>query len=114
MPMMPPRRCPTCRTFVTGPCPTCRRQYDRRRDQTAPWRAWYRREPWLSLRRTVLDEQPFCEVCEQAGLLVVSSCVDHRIPHKGNWQLFVARPNLRGLCATCNAVKANTSDRRPR
>jgi 5-methylcytosine-specific restriction protein A len=52
-------------------------------------------------------------LCEQAGRVVPATVVDHIVPHRGVWELFVARDNLRGVCVRCNATKANREDRGP-
>ena len=94
MPMMPPRRCPGCRQLVpAGACLTCTREYDQRRNAAQPSRDWYRREPWLSVRRSVLSRQPLCVLCEAEGKLTVATCVDHVVPHKGDWDLFLRSDN---------------------
>ena len=115
MPTAPLRYCtvPLCPNKVPrGKCAAHQRQYERQRDQAKPWREWYRREPWLSLRRQVLEAEPFCVLCEAAGReFVRATCVDHKRPHNGDWELFIERSNLRGVCSSCNADKANTSDR---
>jgi 5-methylcytosine-specific restriction protein A len=95
-----------------GKCAAHQRAYEAQRERAKPWRQWYRQQPWLSLRLQVLEEQPWCVLCEAAGRpFVPATAVDHERPHNGNWELFVERKNLRGVCASCNADKANTTDR---
>jgi 5-methylcytosine-specific restriction protein A len=87
------------------------RVVERRREEERPWRRWYREPTWRRLREVVLAEEPLCVLCKVEGRTEPSTCVDHVVPFNGNWDLFVRRDNLRGLCATCNSKKANTTDR---
>ena len=61
-------------------------------------RKWYGTARWKELRRITLVRYPICTRCEN----VVSAIVDHKIPHKGNIDLFFDETNLTGLCKSCH------------
>lgn len=58
---------------------------------------------WLKLRAVVLadPEQVVCRLCQRS----LSTVVDHRIPHRGDLQLFWDHANLQGVCAPCHDWK---------
>jgi hypothetical protein len=66
MPMMPPLL-----RHLQGTCdrpvPYCTRAFDQQRNDRKPWRDWYRREPWVFVRRQVLSRQPLSAMCEAEG-----------------------------------------------
>lgn len=55
------------------------------------------------LRAQVLREQPLCVLCLEQHVVTASTCVDHRIPHRGDARLAFDITNLRGPCATCHS-----------
>lgn len=57
----------------------------------------YRRKAWRDLRAAHLRLNPLCVKCNppQPG-----NIVDHRIPHKGDMDLFFDPTNLQTLCGT--------------
>ncbi len=79
--------------------PTARVQPDR-----APWRRWYTRAQWRTLRATILERDAYiCRVCGvPAG---ESGEVDHVRPHRGDWDLFTDLENLQTLCKRCHSRK---------
>lgn len=61
----------------------------------AYWSAWYRSARWRALRREVIGAQGgCCAVCGCTTLLEVH----HRVPHRGDEELFYNRDNLMVLC----------------
>ena len=65
----------------------------------------YRTARWASLRRTVLEEQPICGRCADAGRIVAATDVDHVRRPGADPGLFWDRGNLQGLCRSCHAAK---------
>jgi len=57
------------------------------------------------LRPAQLLREPFCRECARHGLRVRASVVDHVIPHKGNWQMFIDPKNHQSLCKRCHDAK---------
>lgn len=71
----------------------------RERDQTVNWRAWYKTERWRKLRLQVLLRDAY--TCKHTGIICAgkypadnSPVVDHKIPHRGDEQLFWDIENL--------------------
>jgi len=61
-------------------------------------RKWYGTKEWKRLRHITLVKFPKCTRCN----VQPSTTVDHKIPHKGNIDLFFAESNLTGLCKLCH------------
>lgn len=113
VPQYLPKTCAThsCRTLVTDGgrfCFDCRKTHsaavEEIRNRKEPWRAWYHRWPWTGkagLKVKVLALQPVCMKCHRNP----STVVDHIVPHKGLWVLFVDLTNLQGLCKECHDQK---------
>jgi 5-methylcytosine-specific restriction endonuclease McrA len=74
-----------------------KRLWDERRRKAQAWRGWYKREPWLSIRKAQLAAHPACEQCLRQGRLVDATVVDHVTPHRGDWNRFVSGP-FESLC----------------
>lgn len=75
---------------------------DRARDQSQPWRAWYKTARWQKLRRAVLKRDGYR--CQATGVALVgrypdgnSPVVDHIIPHRGDEALFWDETNLQAV-----------------
>jgi len=79
-----------------------RRERDARRRLEQPWREWYAlpiwKDPDEGLRARQLTQQPICETCHLAAATVAH----HKIPHQGNWQLFIDPNNLESACKSCH------------
>jgi len=101
------RWCSSCRSGhpVGDPCPQAWRRQDQDRDRQQPWRRWYSLKIWHSLRREVLESEPWCRWCLAAGRHTPAVVVDHIVDHCGNWDLFVCLDNLQPLCQTCHNRK---------
>ncbi|MCA3256033.1 MAG: HNH endonuclease [Alphaproteobacteria bacterium] len=65
-----------------------------------------------ALRREQLERQPFCEVCERAGLLTVATVRDHKVPlaEGGADDL----TNSQSLCEGCHDIKTKAEAQRGR
>lgn len=57
---------------------------------------------WAKARETYLAHHPFCVPCTKAGRRVRATHVDHKIPHRGNQQLFWDKANWEARCSTCH------------
>ena len=45
-----------------------------------------------------LLQEPFCRVCAAAGVRTRATVVDHVVPFRGSWDLFIDAENLQSLC----------------
>jgi 5-methylcytosine-specific restriction endonuclease McrA len=79
-------------------------QASRDRDARLAWRAWYKTARWQRLRWDVLVRDLFtCAMCgvvkgSDTSLLVA----DHKVPHRGDPDLFWDAGNLQCLCKRCH------------
>lgn len=55
---------------------------------------------WQQARLEFLRDNPFCVMCKAQNKLTIANVVDHKIPHKGDQQLFWDRSNWQPLCKT--------------
>jgi 5-methylcytosine-specific restriction protein A len=111
MPMVPPRRCVTCRQLVTTRCATCERvrkqDIDARRG-SASERGYGHR--WHKVRTAYLRQHPLCVPCEKAGRLTPANVVDHVVPHRGDQALMWDETNFRATCKRCHDQKTARQD----
>jgi 5-methylcytosine-specific restriction endonuclease McrA len=67
---------------------------------------------WQRLRAAHVAANPFCEDCTAEGVLGVPvAVVDHRIPHRGDFNLLMNPDNLKSLCNR-HGGKKNARERR--
>lgn len=89
-----------------------RREYDKH--NRAPWHRWYGLAVWLKLRAWFLTkpEHVICEWIDRNGQRCTrpTAEVDHIVPHRGNWALFIDPKNLQGLCSSHHALKTAKED----
>lgn len=107
MPTMPP-------TFRNGPVRTKRerdREHDDRRRKSKPWRAWYNTPAWRAIRAAQLAAKPLCERCEARGRVTPATTVNHKVPHRGDWNLFIAGP-FESCCKPCHDGEVQREERR--
>ncbi|WP_159245058.1 HNH endonuclease [Pseudomonas koreensis] len=57
---------------------------------------------WQKARERYLLDHPLCVYCSRHGLTVAASVVDHKIPHRGDQQLFWHEANWQALCKPCH------------
>lgn len=62
------------------------------------WHHLYKTARWQRLRGDQLRKIPWCERCDQHGRTAPATVVDHKIPHKGDEQLFFDPTNLQSMC----------------
>ena len=60
---------------------------------------------WRRARAAYLARHPLCLRCQEVGRLEPASVVDHRVPHRGNAELFWNELNWQGLCKPCHDAK---------
>lgn len=60
---------------------------------------WYGLKEWKVAREAQLAVQPLCERCLQSEDVTPATVVNHRIPHRGDWSLFIDPNNHESLCA---------------
>lgn len=110
MPRKPLRPCrkPGCRELVSsGYCDKHRpKRSSDRSEEAKSWHWFYGTPEWKDdLRPTQLLNEPFCAECAKLGYRVRATDVDHIEDHKGDWEKFIDRTNLRSLCHSCHSRK---------
>jgi 5-methylcytosine-specific restriction protein A len=58
-----------------------------------------------------LAEHPLCAECHWYGHVVAATLVDHKLPHKGNRELFWDQENWQSLCGRCHNKKTQREQR---
>lgn len=59
---------------------------------------WYGLKAWQDARHVQLSRQPLCERCLQGEIVTEATVVNHRTPHRGDWDLFVDPNNHESVC----------------
>lgn len=90
--------CPHPRCFNAKPCSV----------HTASTKSPYTYR-WQQARKRFLREHPTCEYCKPR--VTLATVVDHRIPHRGDTQLFWDQRNWMASCKACHDRKTATEDR---
>lgn len=96
---------------ATGYCEAHAKLHQQQSDAqrgTANERGYNRR--WQKARVTYLSRHPLCKVCDEGGLVVAATVVDHIIPHKGDQDLFWDTSNWQSLCKPCHDRKTARED----
>ncbi len=74
-----------------------------RRQQRSPeaeaYRRLYKTAAWQKARKAQLQREPLCRYCKDEGKIVAATVCNHKVPHKGNWQLFIDPKNHESSCA---------------
>jgi 5-methylcytosine-specific restriction protein A len=116
--MLPPRPCtyPGCPALIIGKGSRCEKhkrqeakRYDRERGSAAS-RGYDSR--WQRARIVYLKQNPLCIECQKDGRLTPATVVDHKIAHKGNYELFWDVSNWQVLCAYHHNLKTAREDNR--
>jgi 5-methylcytosine-specific restriction enzyme A len=98
-----------------GPAPKDEQQRSRQRDNTQPWRAWFKTARWAKLRLFVFKRDLFtcqeqtCGKIEAKTSLLVAH---HKRPHRGNPLLFWDTENLTTVCKDCHDGPIQARERR--
>jgi len=115
MPRKPSRPCkyPGCPHLASderiGYCDThlkqSQRQYDQQRGTSTQRGYNYR---WQKASKLYLAGHPLCAIClkKNPPVIKAAECVDHIIPHKGDYKLFWDPANHQPACLECNRIKA--------
>ena len=53
---------------------------------------------WTKARNAYLKDNPLCVYCGQDGRITAANVVNHKIPHKGDQDLFWNEENWESLC----------------
>jgi 5-methylcytosine-specific restriction protein A len=114
-PMRPCRspRCPNLTEDKTGYCPEHKKQSQQQQDSrrgSSTQRGYNYR--WQKYSEAYLKAHPLCVYClaKEPSVIRAAECVDHFIPHKGDYKLFWDPANHRASCIECNSVKAAKED----
>lgn len=81
-----------------------RKQFDQQRSRLE-YRRWYSTARWRKSRDWFLSLNPLCKHCELEGYTTAATEVDHRVPHRGDEQLFWDCDNWSPLCQSCHSRK---------
>ncbi|MCP4703273.1 MAG: HNH endonuclease [candidate division Zixibacteria bacterium] len=108
--MQQSKPCAKCRKVIIPInqtyCDICaklkKKQYHRNRNKE--WQHLYG-SSWQRARKSFLSQYPLCAECLKNGITKVANVVDHRIPHKGNTNLFWNVGNWNSLCYSCHNKK---------
>ena len=102
MAMKPLRPCrhPGCGALTReGWCPDHKPKPVPRSQEAAAWHRWYSLKIWTDdLRPGQLLREPFCRECAAQGIRTYATVVDHIVPFRGSWALFIAPANHQSLC----------------
>ena len=99
MPTSPPRWCARCQEAHDGVCPQRQPRVDIRPHATA--RGYDGR--WQKIRAAKRARDPLCELCREAGRVVLAELVDHFIPLAANGTH--DDENLVSMCRSCHGLK---------
>jgi 5-methylcytosine-specific restriction enzyme A len=79
--------------------------------KAAEYHGLYKRAIWLRTRKRKLQEKPLCERCEAKGFVRAANVVNHRVPHKGDLNLFLDWDNLESVCKECHDSTIQSEER---
>ena len=75
---------------------------DRRSVSATEYRRWYKTARWQGRRIRQLQREPLCQMCKAKGLVVEANTADHKVPHRGDGNLFWYG-ELQSLCGPCHS-----------
>lgn len=82
------------------------------RDDTQPWRKWYKTARWQKLRMTILVRDLFtCQMCKKLEINTSQLVCDHKEQHHGNEEAFWSGP-FQTLCKPCHDSTKQKEERR--
>jgi len=88
-----------------------RRQADKVRRDSKPWRKWYFTPAWRIRRAEQLYRVPYCEPCKRMGKTRKATTVNHLTPHHGDKEIFFHGP-LESCCKNCHDQFIQRAERR--
>ena len=68
---------------------------------------------WQRVSKAYLRKHPLCVMCLAKGRYVQATVVDHRVPHRGNYELMWSESNWQALCKSCHDRKTGNEDSTP-
>jgi len=90
-----------------------RREHVRHSERFNAHQRGYTRE-WRKVSTAFLQAHPLCSGfdsrCEERGLRVPATEVDHTIPHRGSMRIFWDQTNWQALCHRCHSRKTARED----
>lgn len=78
---------------------------------TRPYRYLYKSARWKVMRIKKRQANPLCERHLARGQIVRMTQVHHKIPHRGNRDLFFDEDNLESLCDSCHNSEAQQQEK---
>ena len=119
MPIKQRRYCKLCNRIATkgAYCDIHQPQRDYSHENAKrdnPWDAWEKTKLWRDKRSRHLAKEPLCRECLKVDLYVKAEEVDHIIPHRGDWNLFIDEDNLQSLCKVHHSQKTARENKRRR
>lgn len=57
-----------------------------------------------------MAEHPLCEPCLARGIVEAAEVVDHKVPHRGNYDLFWDQTNWQSMSKRCHDRKTASED----
>ena len=73
------------------------------------WHEMYGRR-WQQARKRFLADHPLCVACEKDGKVEVATVVDHKIPHRGNYDRFWDETNWAPMCKPHHDAKTRRGE----
>jgi len=67
---------------------------------------FYRKTPWLKLRKFIITENPLCVLHLEHGMIEEAKILDHIIPRRLCIDLELEESNLQPLCNECHSQKS--------
>ena len=102
-----PRYCDKHAHVAEAAAKALARRHDSRRGSSTQRGYGY---AWQKARAGYLRSHPLCIQCESNGMTTAATNVDHRVPHKGDQELFWDKTNWQALCASCHSSKTASED----
>lgn len=66
---------------------------------------------WERARKIFLASHPLCRMCERRCRVTAATVVDHRDPHRGDFDLFWNQDNWQALCQPCHDRHKQSQER---
>ena len=111
--------CPGLTTNKNGYCDLCqykvkhrekavRQEYNTRRDPAT--KKWLNSARYKHARLHFMSHNPLCNICSTPQRPVVSTVLEHKIPHCGGYELFWDVTNWQMTCKRCADQKTARED----
>lgn len=77
------------------------------------WWHWYNNSSWRELRWRVLVRDRFtCQMCGVVSDAKGTMVADHKVPHRGDAELFWDESNVQALCKPCHDGAKQRAEKR--